>query len=150
MTAVSASPERARGLAELGVDEVISELESSGTEFDGIVEGVGGASLGAAMQRVASFGAIVSFASSDQAAVEFPTRAFFGRASGARLHGLLLFVQLQRERTGSRDLGRLAQLVAKERLDCSIDLEASWREAPAAITALLERRIAGKAVLRVD
>ncbi len=150
VTAVSASPERALGLAELGVDEVISELEPSGPEFDGIVEGVGGASLGAAMQRVGSFGAIVSFASSDQAAVQFPTRAFFGRAPGARLHGLLLFVQLQRERTGSGDLGRLAQLVAKKRLDCSIDLEASWREAPAAITALLERRIAGKAVLRVD
>jgi len=150
VTGVSASPERARGLRELGADEVISELTPEGEEFDAIVEGVGGASLAAAIQRVGSFGAIVSFASSDTTPVQFPTRAFFGRAPGARLHGLFLFGQLRHERSGTRDLGRLVELVASGRLDCSIDLEASWREAPGAIDALLERRIAGKAVLRVD
>ncbi len=150
VTGVSASPERARGLRELGADQVISELEGEGEEFDAIVEGVGGASLAAAIQRVASFGAIVCFASSDTSAVQFPTRAFFGRAPGARLHGLFLFAQLQRERTGTRDLGRLLELVAAGSLDCSIDRETSWREAAGAIDALLERRIAGKAVLRVD
>jgi NADPH:quinone reductase len=150
VTGVSAGPERARGLRELGADEVISELAPEGPEFDAIVEGVGGASLAAALQRIAAFGAIVSFASSDQAPVAFPTRAFFGRAPGARLHGLFLFAQLQRERTGTRDLGRLAELVADGRLDCSIDHEASWRAAAAAIEALMERRIAGKAVLHVD
>ena len=81
VTGVSSSPERARGLRELGADEVISELEPTGEEFDGIVEGVGGASLAAALQRVRGFGAIVSFASSDPAPVEFPARAFFGRAA---------------------------------------------------------------------
>lgn len=150
VTGVSASPERARGLRELGADQVISELTPEGEEFDAIVEGVGGASLAAAIQRVGAFGAIVSFASSDTTPVQFPTRAFFGRAPGARLHGLFLFGQLRHERSGTRDLGRLSELVASGRLDCSIDLEASWREAPGAIDALLERRIAGKAVLRVD
>jgi NADPH:quinone reductase-like Zn-dependent oxidoreductase len=150
VTGVSASAERARGLSDLGVDEVLHELEPSGSEFDAIVDGVGGATLGAALQRVAPFGALVSFASSDQAPVQFPTRAFFGRAPGARLHGLLLFAQLQRERTGVRDLGRLAELVADGRLQCSIDHEASWRAAVEAITALIDRRIAGKAVLHVD
>jgi NADPH:quinone reductase-like Zn-dependent oxidoreductase len=150
VTGVSASPERARGLRELGADQVISELRPEGEEFDAIVEGVGGASLAAAIQRVGSFGAIVSFASSDTNPVQFPTRSFFGRAPGARLHGLFLFGQLRHERSGTRDLGRLSELVASGRLDCSIDLEASWREAPEAIAALLERRIAGKAVLRVD
>ncbi len=150
VTGVSSSPERARGLRELGADEVIARLEPEGEEFHGIVEGVGGASLGAAIQRVAPFGVIVSFASSDPSPVQFPARAFFGRASGARLHGMLLFTQLAFERSGSRDLGRLAGLVAQSRLDCSVDLEASWREAPEAIRALLERRIAGKAVLLVD
>ncbi|MBA3809410.1 MAG: zinc-binding dehydrogenase, partial [Solirubrobacterales bacterium] len=150
VTAVSSSPERARGLSELGADEVIETLEPEGEEFDGIVEGVGGASLAAAIQRVASFGAIVCFASSDTTPVQFPTRAFFGRAPGARLHGLFLFAQLRHERSGTRDLGRLAELVADGRLDCSIDLEASWRQAAGAIEALMDRRIAGKAVLRVD
>jgi NADPH:quinone reductase len=150
VTGVSASPERARGLRELGAEVVLHELEISGVEFDAIVEGVGGATLAAALQRVASFGAIVSFASSDQSPVEFPARMFFGRAPGARLHGLFLFAQLQRERTGSRDLERLLALVADGRLDCSIAHEASWHDAAEATAALMDRRIAGKAVLRVD
>jgi NADPH2:quinone reductase len=150
VTAVSSNAERARGLVELGADEILHSLEPSGEEFDAIVEAVGGHSLAAALQRVAPVGTVVSFASSDPSPVSFPTRAFFGRASGARLYGLLLFAELARERSGARDLGRLAQLVAAGRLDCSIDLDTSWREAADAITALLERRIAGKAVLRVD
>ncbi len=150
VTGVSASPERARGLAELGVDEVLSKFEPEGSEFDAIVEGVGGATLAAALLRVAPFGAIVSFASSDTTPVQFRTRAFFGRAPGARLHGLFVFAQLRHERSGTRDLERLAALVADGRLDCSIDRESSWREAAEVIDGLMDRRIAGKAVLRVD
>jgi NADPH:quinone reductase-like Zn-dependent oxidoreductase len=150
VTGVSSNAERARGLRELGADEVLSELEPQGGEFDGIVEGVGGATLAAAIQRVAPFGAIVSFASSDPAPVEFPTRSFFGRAPGARLHGLFLFAQLRREGSTAIDLGRLAGLVAAGRLDCSIDREDSWRAAAEAIDALMDRRIAGKAVLHID
>src|SRR5271165_2986503 len=91
VTGVSASAKRAQGLRELGADEVIELLRSTGSEFDGVVEGVGGASLAAALQRVAAGGTVVSFASSDPGPVEFPTRAFFGRAPGARLQGLFLF-----------------------------------------------------------
>jgi NADPH:quinone reductase len=150
VTGVSASPERARGLVDLGADAVIEQLEPHGGEFDAIVEAVGGASLGAALQRVAPFGAIVSLAASDPAPVQFPAAAFFGRAPGARLHAFYLFGVLEREATGTRDLARLVGLVADGRLDCSIDRESSWHEAADAIEALLERRIAGKAVLRVD
>jgi NADPH:quinone reductase-like Zn-dependent oxidoreductase len=150
VTAVSSSAERARGLKELGAAEVLTKLEPEGGEFDAIVEGVGGRSLAAAIQRVAPFGAIVSFASSDQAPVEFPTRSFFGRAPGARLHGLFVFAQLQREGSGGRDLARLLSLVAGGQLDCSIDRDDSWRAAAAAIEALLDRRVAGKAVLHID
>jgi NADPH2:quinone reductase len=150
VTAVSSSAERARGLLELGADEVIEKLHPDGPEFDAIVEGVGGASLAAAIQRIAPFGAIVSFASSDPGPVEFPARAFFGRAPGACLHAFYLFGILEHEPTGSQDLARLLELVAEGQLDCSIDREDSWRETPAAVEALLERRIAGKAVMLVD
>jgi NADPH:quinone reductase len=92
----------------------------------------------------------VSFASSDQSPVQFPTRSLFGRAPGARLYGLLLWAELSRGRSGSEDLRRLTELVAGGRLQCSVDLESSWREAPEAIEALVDRRIAGKAVLRID
>jgi NADPH:quinone reductase len=150
VTGVSASPERSRGLLDLGVQEVIAELEPAGPEFDAIVEGVGGATLGAALQRVAAWGTVVSFASSDRAQVQFPTRSLFARAPGARLYGLYIFAQLHRERSGARDLLRLAQLVDGGRLECSIDHEASWRTAPEAIAALLDRRVAGKVVLHID
>ena len=150
VSALSASPARAAGLAELGAQEVLHELRDSGPGFAGIVEGVGGATLGLALQRIAPGGTVVSFASSDTSAVEFPTRAFFGRAPGARLYGLYLFDELAHERSTSRDLGRLVELVGAGLLDCSIGFEGSWREASEAIAALLDRRVAGKAVLHVD
>jgi NADPH:quinone reductase-like Zn-dependent oxidoreductase len=150
VTGVSASPERARGLTELGANEVIHELTPDGPTFDVIVEGVGGASLGAALQRVAPDGTVVSFASSDQHPVEFPARAFFRGAPGARLFGLFVFHELDKRGGAGPLLGRLARLVAAGRLDPQIDLEASWRAVGDAIDALVDRRIAGKAVLHVD
>lgn len=151
VTGVSSSSERARGLRELGADEVIHELTpEGGVEWDGIVEGVGGRTLAAALQRVAARGTVVSFASSDTDAVSFPTRSFFGRAPGARLYGLFLFAELARGESGAQGLARLARLVDEGRLDCSIDHVASWRQAPQAIEMLLARRIAGKAVLQLD
>jgi NADPH:quinone reductase-like Zn-dependent oxidoreductase len=150
VTAVSASPERAAGLVELGAQEILHELQDTGSGFDAVVEGVGGASLAAALQRVSPGGTVVSFASSDPAPVSFGSRSFFARAPGARLYGLFLFDQLARERSAAVDLSRLAELVASGRLDCSIGHESSWRQAPEAIAALMERRLAGKAVLHVD
>jgi NADPH2:quinone reductase len=149
VTGVSASPERARGLTDLGANEVIHDLQPEGPKFDVIVEGVGGASLGAALQRIAVDGTIASFASSDPTPTEFPARAFFRGASGARLYGLFVFHELDKRGGAAASLGRLAGLVASGKLDPQIDLEVSWREAADAIHALTERRIAGKAVLHV-
>lgn len=150
VTAVSASPERARGLTELGADEVVQELTPEGPEFDAIVEGVGGDSLGAAIQRVAPGGVVVSFAASAPDPVSFPTRSLFGRASGARVHGLLVFPALVQAGGAAGHLDRLARLVAAGRLHPQIDLEDSWRNAGPALEALVDRRIRGKAVLLVN
>jgi NADPH:quinone reductase len=151
VTGVSASPERARGLTELGADEVIHELTPEGPDFDVIAEGVGGRSLGAAIQRVAPDGTVVSFANSDPSAqVEYPPRALFSRAPGAKIYGLMVFPELAKRRGATGMLDRLLALLAAGRLDPQIDLEASWRDAADAIHALTERRIAGKAVLHVD
>jgi NADPH:quinone reductase len=150
VTGVSASPERARGLTDLGADEVIHDLTPEGPKFDVIVEGVGGASLGAALQRIADDGTIVSFASSDPSATEFPARAFFRGAPGARLYGLFVFHEKDKRGGAGPLLQRLAALVAADQLDPQIDREVSWREAADAIRALTDRQIAGKAVLHVD
>jgi NADPH:quinone reductase-like Zn-dependent oxidoreductase len=149
VTAVSRNAERARGLRELGAAEVVFDLSGEAT-YDAVVEGVGGATLGAALGRVAGRGVVVSFASSDPEPVSFPARALFGRAPGARLRGLFVFEEIERTGTGGSDLARLAALVAAGELDTQIDLEGSWREPGPAIEALLERRVAGKAVLHVD
>ncbi|MEA2193420.1 MAG: NADPH:quinone reductase [Solirubrobacteraceae bacterium] len=149
VTAVSRNAERARGLRELGAAEVVFDL-SGDAVYEAVVEGVGGATLGAALQRVDGRGVVVSFASSDPEPVSFPARALFGRAPGARLHGLFVFEEIERTGTGGSDLARLAALVAAGELDTQIDLEGSWREPGPAIAALLERRVAGKAVLHID
>ncbi len=149
VTAVSRNEQRARGLRELGATEVVFDLSGEST-YDAVIEGVGGATLGAAMGRVAGRGVVVSFASSDPEPVSFPARTLFGRAPGARLHGLFVFEEIERTGTGGNDLARLAALVAAGELDTQIDLEGSWRDPAPAIAALLERRVAGKAVLHVD
>ena len=76
---------------ELGADYILTTLEPTAlfAEFDAIIEGVGGASLGAALQCVSAFGTVVSFAASDQTPAQFPAMAFYGRAPGARRYGLL-------------------------------------------------------------
>ena len=150
VTGVSSSPERARGLTDLGADEVIHDLTPEGPKFDVIVEGVGGASLAAALQRIASEGTVASFASSDPTPTEFPARSLFVGASGARLYGLYVFHELDRRGGAAAPLSRLLTLLVAGELDPQIDLEVSWREAGDAIRALTERRIAGKAVLHVD
>jgi NADPH2:quinone reductase len=63
---------------------------------------------------------------------------------------LYVFPFLTRRGGATEDLARLAGLVARGDLDTQIAHEASWREAGDAVRALLDRRIAGKAVLHVD
>ncbi|MGZ6597325.1 MAG: zinc-binding dehydrogenase [Solirubrobacteraceae bacterium] len=147
---VTAVARRTEGLAELGADELQTELETEGPTFEVIVDAVGGPVLGAALQRVAPHGTVVSFAATTTEPVSYPTRSLFGRAHGATLHGLYIFDELEHTRTGSADLRRLADLIAADRLDPQIALTASWSDAATAIEALLDRRVNGKAVLTVD
>ncbi len=147
---VTAIARRTDGLAELGADEVLPELSGDGDTFDVILDAIGGPVLGAALQRVAPRGSVISFAATVTEPVSYPTRELFSRAPGAQLHGLYIFDELAHTRTAAADLRRLADLVAADRLDCQIDLTTSWTEAAAAVQALLDRRVAGKAVLTID
>ena len=146
VTALVRSPDRAAELRGLGAEEVVQELDGT---YDCIVDAVGGPTLGQALQHVAPGGTVVSFASTETETT-FPTRALFGRAPGARLYGLFIFDEVARGTSGTRELALLADLVAAGHLDGNVTHEASWREAGAAATALTERTITGKAVLRVD
>ena len=144
VTGVVRNAERGEGLRELGADELITELEPDGENFDLLLESVGGASLAAALTRVAPEGTVVAFGASSPEPTTFDVSRFYGRG-GSKLYGLRVFDELARHRSGVRDL----ELLLAARLDPQIDLVTSWEDHRTAIDALMERRVAGKAVLTV-
>jgi NADPH:quinone reductase len=134
-------------LRPLGAADVVETLAG---DFDVIIDGVGGATFGLAIEHVASRGIVVNIATqSDDETVTFQA-ACFDRAKGARIYTLNLPDELASLVSGASDLTRLCTLMADGRLDGQIELEASWREPSIALAALLERRIGGKAVLHVE
>jgi NADPH2:quinone reductase len=149
VTGVARDPERAEGLAQLGADEVIHDFTPEGDPFDVILESVGGASLAAALSRVAPAGIVVAFGASSGEPTTFDVSGFYNRR-GARLYGLRVFDELDRHQSAVSDLRFLAGEVAAGRLDTGVSLVRSWREAGPALEALLERRVKGKAVLTID
>ena len=148
VTAVVRNAERGEGLRELGADELITELEPEGEPFDLLLESVGGASLAAALTRVAPQGTVVAFGASSPEPTTFDVSGFYGRG-GSRLYGLRVFDELARHRSGVRDLTLLVNELAAGRLDPQIDFVTSWEDVDTAIDALIDRRVAGKAVLTV-
>jgi NADPH:quinone reductase len=136
-------------LARRGGAHVTELVRSPVTElagrFDAIVDCVGGAVFARAIEHVAPGGIVVNLATpEDEETVAFRAR-LFDRSPGARIYTLDLFDELAGQGAGA-DLERLLAL----RLDGHVELEASWRDAASAIAALLEGRIGGKAVLRVE
>jgi NADPH2:quinone reductase len=134
-------------LRRLGACEVVDRLDA---DFDLIVDGVGGASFGRAIEHLAAFGVVVNLATQHPDETVTFRAARFDRAPGARIYTLNLFDELTRHASAATDLRRLCGLVAEGRLDGQVELEVSWREHATAIEALLRRRIGGKAVLRID
>jgi NADPH:quinone reductase len=149
VTALASSPERAEGLSELGADELIFDLDPEGPRYDVVIESVGGAALATAMTRLRSWGIVINFGISSGEDTTFNASAFYPQV-GVRLYGLRVFEELDRNDSAVRDLTFLAGEVAAGRLDTQVDLVSSWREAAAALEALIERRVRGKAVLTID
>lgn len=134
-------------LRRLGAVDVVERITG---EFDLIIDGVGGATFGLAVEHLASRGILVNIATpSDEETVSFHA-ARFDRARGATIYTLNLHDELASHGWAARGLTRLCMLMADRRLDGQIDLEGSWREPARALDALLARRIGGKAVLHVD
>ena len=134
-------------LRRLGAREVVERVRG---DFDVIIDGVGGAVFGFAIEHLTPGGLVVNLATpAEEETVTFRA-ARFDRSYGARIYTLNLPDELARHGGASRDLARLCALAAAGRLDGQIELEDSWREPGAALHALLERRIGGKAVLHVS
>lgn len=149
VTAVVGRPERAEGLEELGADEVVVGLDPHGAPFDLVLESAGGSSLAAAVSRLAPEGVAVSFGNSSNEPVSFDPRALY-RKGAARIEGYFVTWELVHGRIGSRELSYLASLLAAGELGSQIGMHSSWRQAGGAVEDLLERHVAGKAVLTID
>jgi len=149
VTGVASGPARAEGLVELGADAIVERLERHGPRFDVIVESAGGESLAAAICRVAPDGAVITLGDSSGEPVTFTASDFYRSAPGARIVGLMVFVELMRGASTGRDLGTLIEFVRAGRLDPQVAAVVPWTEAHDAFTRLLERRIPGKLVLEI-
>ncbi len=148
VTALVRNADRSRErLRRLGAATVVDQLDS---EFDVILDAVGGATFGLAIEHVAPRGVVVNIATpSDDDTVTF-RGSRFDRAHGARIYTLNLFDELRSHASAASDLARLCGLMVDGRLHGQIEFEGPWREPTPAIEALLDRRIGGKAVLHVD
>lgn len=135
-------------LAASACHHVVGDLAAASGPYDLILDGVGGSVLARCLELVAPWGAVVSYASTlrDPAPVQV---RWFGTHPGAVLRGLYLFAELRQTRSAARDLATLGALVAGGRLALHVGAEAPWTEAGALGRALLERRVAGKVVLRI-
>lgn len=148
VTGVARSAERAAGLDQLGAAAVVHAVEDAEGPYDLILESAGGASLEAAVRLLGPDGLLVVFGNSSTE----PARLEFGAFSGApRSRLYFFFVYESGDLSGfGRDLQRLVDLVASGRLHPQVGFEGSWEDLGAAIRALEQRQVNGKAVLVVD
>ena len=134
-------------MGHLGATVVVEQ--PGGDDFDVIVDGVGWATFGLAIEHVAPRGVVVNLATQDDdETVRFQAKRF-DRAR-ATIYTLNLPDELASHASAASDLARLCALAADGRLDGQVELECSWRQPGLAIDALLNRRIGGKAVLHID
>jgi NADPH:quinone reductase-like Zn-dependent oxidoreductase len=148
VTAIVTEPDRTAGLSDLGADAFEVGIGAEGEPFDLILESVGGGSLAAALGRVSAEGTIVTLGNSSNATTTFDPRTFYRRGA-ATMRGLFVVWELLEERIGSAELASLVDTVESGALRADIELVTAWDDAGSAIAALLERRIAGKAVLTI-
>lgn len=137
------SAARGKGLSELGADEVVVGLEGIDRPVDLILDTVGGQQLTAAWQLLAPGGDVQSIGwASDEPAVFAPHSLFsLGPAKTISTFGDVHEV--------GPDLATLLGFVAAGRLSPEVDWRGGWERVTEAAQALLNRRIAGKAVLDV-
>jgi NADPH:quinone reductase-like Zn-dependent oxidoreductase len=147
VTAVSSLPERGERLVALGAAEIVGEVDDAEGPFDVVLESVGGPSLEAALARLAPRGTLIWFG---QASREPATLDFFTVAGPATLAAIVPFIYWRIGASDADDLATLVRMVAGGHLHPEVGLTADWRETPAVLGALAERRVRGNAVLTIS
>ncbi|MDH6703849.1 NADPH2:quinone reductase [Kitasatospora sp. MAA19] len=146
LTAVTASPERGRRLAELGAAEVVHEVGAARGPYDLVLESTGGAALPLALARLARRGTLIWFGQASRTPV---TLDFFDFFAGPESATLRHFHYADSDVPDGEDLATLVRLAGEGRLTPELGRVAPWSETAAVLTDLRERRIRGKAVLTV-
>ena len=149
VTALVGGPDRAAGMRGIGAEEVIDRLTPDGDPFDLILESVGGDVLTAALPLIAHRGTMVIIGGSSDTPSTFDGLVF-ARKGPITIHGMSLFLEMERQGMDRREMAWLLGLVADGRLDPQIDRVASWRDMGSLLAALGDRRINGKAVALID
>jgi len=130
------------------VTGVRTAAQSPDEMFDLILESVGGASLTAAMRRIAPDGTIVVFGNSSNEDASLNLYQFFGH-EGARMQTFFSYASGTPESVGA-DLDLLVSLTIDGALVPQIGAELNWRDLGQVVSTLRDRKITGKAVLHVD
>ncbi|MFJ9590415.1 zinc-binding dehydrogenase [Streptomyces acidicola] len=131
----------------LGADEVIPGPEHASALVDAVVDCVGGPQLVQAFEKLAPHGTLVAVDDVTLQPVQFPPGAFLGN-DGRHGRSIVTF-HLQDGPLPGPDLTWLADRVAAADLTPQISWRGSWNQIDEAITALMGRRLHGKAVLDI-
>ena len=137
------STARGAGLTALGATEVVVGLADVAEPVSGVLDNVGGPLLAEAFSLLADGGSLqsIGMASNQPSTIDFEIE----RRSGVRKRLEPFTVRTPFD----RDLTYLVELLAAGELDPQIGLRTSWNDVSEAAEALLDRRVAGKAVLDV-
>lgn len=137
---------------EAGADEVIvgdniSQARAYGP-YHFIIDSVGGKTLASALSFMTRGATCLTLGWSASPEVTIDVRELIhtGRTT---LYGLNMMEELNHHDV-SEDLAWLAQMVAKQQLKTSIEVEASWNEIGDVAQRLLQRQFTGKAVLHIN
>jgi NADPH:quinone reductase len=149
VVALASSDAQREGLLETGASEVVTELTQLSAPVYGVLENVGGAVLVEAWNHLTPGGILVSVGGAGGTPATFapyatvlPRKSLVAMGSGTTPYFP--------DETNTADLAYLARLVAEKALDPHITWRGSWKQLPEAIALLQNRKLSGKAVLRVD
>ena len=137
------STARGAGLKALGATEVVVGLADVAEQVSGVLDNVGGPLLAEAFSLLDDGGSLqsIGMASNQPSTIDFEVE----RRSGVRKRLEPFTVRTP----FGPDLAYLVELLAAGELDPQIGLRTSWNDVSEAAEALLDRRVAGKAVLDV-
>src|SRR4051794_4053848 len=105
---IGSSSARSQGLADLGANEIVNDVDRLDGSFDLILDSVGGETLGKLMTRLDQRGTLVIFGNSSERATTFNVRDIY--LDGARTYRT--FELFFGDEPFGRDLGYLVGLVA--------------------------------------